>query len=66
MICIALYDIHSKKIVHRDLKPGNILLKLTENYEIFLIADFGTSFRPESGAITTVKEFMSSFYAPIE
>lgn len=25
MICIALYEIHSKKIVHRDLKPDNIL-----------------------------------------
>ena len=27
MICIPLYNIHSKKIVHRDLKPDNILSK---------------------------------------
>jgi hypothetical protein len=33
---------------------------------MFLITDFGTSFKPESGALTTMKDTMSAFYASIE
>jgi eukaryotic-like serine/threonine-protein kinase len=66
MICLGLYDIHEKKIVHRDLKPANILCKKMRTQELFKIADFGTSFKPENGAETTVKEYMTSLYVPIE
>ena len=47
MICIPLHFIHSKNIVHRDLKPGNILLKIIKKQEIFIITDFGASFKPD-------------------
>ena len=33
---------------------------------MFLITDFGTSFKPESGSKTTVKEMMSALYVSIE
>jgi serine/threonine protein kinase len=33
---------------------------------MFVITDFGTSFKPESGALTTMKDTMSAFYASIE
>ncbi len=33
---------------------------------MFLITDFGTSFIPNSGSVTTVKDAMSAFYASIE
>ena len=31
-----------------------------------MIADFGISFKPESGSVTTVKESKSPYYASIE
>jgi serine/threonine protein kinase len=31
-----------------------------------LVTDFGTSYIPKSGSITTVKDAMSAFYASIE
>ena len=31
-----------------------------------MIADFGISFKPESGSVTTVKDSKSPFYASIE
>ncbi len=34
--------------------------------ELFIITDFGTSFIPKSGSVTTVKDAMSAFYACIE
>lgn len=33
---------------------------------IFMIIDFGCSYFPESGSVTTVRDSMSPFYAPIE
>jgi serine/threonine protein kinase len=33
---------------------------------LFVITDFGTSFRAESGSVTTVKEMMSALYVSIE
>jgi serine/threonine protein kinase len=33
---------------------------------MFVITDFGTSFRPESGSLTSMKETMSALYASIE
>ena len=33
---------------------------------MFIITDFGTSFKPESGSMTTVKEMMSALYVSIE
>jgi serine/threonine protein kinase len=66
MICLGLYDVHKKKIVHRDLKPGNILCKIIETQELFIIADFGTSYKPENGVDTTVKEILTDLYVPIE
>ncbi len=66
MTCIPLFHIHSKKIVHRDLKPDNILQKFVGDKELFIITDFGTSFIPKSGSVTTVKDSMSAFYASIE
>ena len=33
---------------------------------MFVITDFGTSFKPDSGSVTTVKETMSGFYASME
>ena len=66
MICIPLYYIHKKNIVHRDLKPDNILQNLIGGKDLFLITDFGSSFQPNSQALTTVKELYSIFYASIE
>ena len=31
-----------------------------------MITDFGTSFNPESGALTSMKDTISAFYASIE
>jgi len=31
-----------------------------------VITDFGTSFKPDSGSVTTMKNMMSAFYASIE
>ncbi len=33
---------------------------------MFVITDFGTSFKPDSGSVTTVKEMMSALYASME
>ena len=33
---------------------------------MYLITDFGTSFRADSGSVTTVKEMMSALYASME
>jgi serine/threonine protein kinase len=33
---------------------------------MFVITDFGTSYKPESGSLTTMKDTMSAFYASIE
>ncbi len=33
---------------------------------MFLITDFGISFKPESGSKTTVKEMISAFYSSME
>lgn len=66
MICIPLYHIHKKKIVHRDLSPDDILCKSLGDKEIFIINDFGISYKPDSGSVTTVKESMRAFYASIE
>ena len=49
MICIPLFTIHNEKIVHRDLKPDNILQTFIGGKEIFIIADFGASFKPDNG-----------------
>ena len=66
MICIPLYHIHSMKIVHRDLRPDDILSKFLGDKEMFMIIDFGSSFMPDSGSVTTVNDVMSAFYASIE
>ncbi len=66
MICIPLYHVHSKNIVHRGLKPDDILIKLLGKLEILMIIDFGISFFPESGSVTTVRDMMVQFYASIE
>jgi serine/threonine protein kinase len=66
MICIPLYHIHSKNIVHRCLKPDDILSKFLGNQEMFMIIDFGSSYIPNSGSVTTVRDTMSAFYASIE
>jgi serine/threonine protein kinase len=31
-----------------------------------VITDFGTTFKPDSGSVTTVKEIMSALYASME
>jgi serine/threonine protein kinase len=33
---------------------------------MFVITDFGTSFKPDSESLTTMKDTMSAFYASIE
>jgi serine/threonine protein kinase len=66
MICIPLYHINSNDIVHRDLKPDNILSKFLGDQEIFMIIDFGSSYIPNSGSLTTVRDAISLFYASIE
>jgi serine/threonine protein kinase len=33
---------------------------------LYVITDFGTSFRADSGSVTTVKEMMSALYVSIE
>lgn len=66
MICIPLYHIHSRNIVHRGLKPNDILLKLLGKKEILMIIDFGISYIPKSGSVTTVKDMMSPYYSSIE
>jgi serine/threonine protein kinase len=33
---------------------------------LYVITDFGTSFRADSGSVTTVKEMMSALYASME
>jgi serine/threonine protein kinase len=66
MICIPLYHIHSNNIVHGNLKPDDLLSKFLGNQEIFMIIDFGISYYPNSGSVTTARETMSPFYASIE
>ena len=52
MICIPLYNIHSKKIVHLDYRPDNFLKKFIGDQEIFTIIDFGSQLDDDDKALT--------------
>ncbi len=65
-ICIVLEYVHSQGIVHRDLNPRNILHKIENDNEIFLITDFGLALKPSINYSITAASMKTPFYASIE